>query len=131
MSPAWNFEFRLRDKYIEEDLLTYDEASLSIKTIEAERSKQRMSNDVGEDDQGDSKSRGKLSEHLTCKEMENILHERVEMMKQTDDGSLSDQYRVYQYIVDELEKGTTFLRVMVQASAGTGIHIRGFPDISE
>ena len=49
------------------------------------------------------------------------MNDRVEEMKQTDDGSTSDQYRVYEYIVSELEKGTTkFLRVMTQASARSG-----------
>jgi hypothetical protein len=106
--------------FIAEGLLTIDEADLIIQTIEAERSKQRMSNDVGGEDQPDSKARGRLSERLTQKEMNNLLTERIEMMKKTDDGSVSDQYRVYQYITGELEKGTKFLRIMVQASAGTG-----------
>jgi hypothetical protein len=108
------------DMFIAEGLLTIDEADLIIQTIEAERSKQRMSNDVGGEDQPDSKARGRLSERLTQKEMNNLLTERIEMMKKTDDGSVSDQYRVYQYITGELEKGTKFLRIMVQASAGTG-----------
>ena len=51
--------------------------------------------------------------------METLLQERDELMKSSDGGE-SDQYRVYQYIIGELEKGTRFLRVMVQASAGTG-----------
>ena len=81
-----------------------------------------MSNDVDGNDQTDAtQARGRLSEQLTFKELETVLNERVEQMKQTDDGSLSDQYRVYEYIVSELAKGTTYLRVMVQASAGTGI----------
>jgi hypothetical protein len=107
------------DKFIEEGLLTLNQAELSIQTIEAERSKQRMANDVG-GDQEDVKQRGRLSEQLTPKEMDDLLKERVEMMKKCDDDGISDQFRVYEYIIGELEKGTKFLRVMVQASAGTG-----------
>jgi len=106
------------DKFIGEGLLTIDQAQLSIQTIEQERSKQRMTNEFGEDTE-DQKSRGRLSEKLTIKEMEDLLHERIEMMKECDVG-VSDQYRVFQYITNEIEKGTQFLRVMVQASAGTG-----------
>jgi len=106
------------DKFIEEGLLTVNQAKLSIQTIEAERSKQRMANDVGEDQDTPATS-GRLSEQLTPKEMDELLKERVEMMEKCDDG-VSDQFRVYVYIIGELEKGTKFLRVMVQASAGTG-----------
>ena len=106
------------DKFIDEGLLTIDQAELSIKTIEQERSKQRMTNEFGEDTE-DQKARGRLSEKLTIKEMEVLLEERIEMMNTSDVG-MSDQYRVFEYITQEIEKGTKFLRVMVQASAGTG-----------
>ena len=79
------------DKYIEEGLLKFHEAELSIKTIEAERSKQRMSNDGCDDKQDDSTSRGWLSSQLTTNEMEELLKDRVEKTKQTDDGNLSNQ----------------------------------------
>jgi len=109
------------DKFVEEGLISLAEADLSIQTIEGERNKQRMSNDVfGEDQQDAATARGRLSEQLTAKEMEELLQDRVEKMKQTDDGSISDQYRVYEYIISEFEKGTKFLRVITQASAGTG-----------
>ena len=114
------------DLFIEEDRLTIDEADVIIQTIEGERSKQRRSNDIDDPDQADAaKARGRLFEQLTMKEMEGLLNERVEKMKQTDDGSVSDQYRVYEYIVGELAKGTTYLRVMIQASAWTGT--MGYP----
>ncbi len=103
------------DKYIEEGLLKFHEAELSIKTIEAERSKQRMSNDACEDQQDDARTRGRLSSQLTINEMEELLKDRLEKMKQTEDDSVSDQYRVYKYITDELENSTKFLRIMIQA----------------
>ena len=71
-----------------------------------------MSNDTSGDDQsgqGLPKVGERLSEQVTLKEMQNMLNARVEMMKQNDDGGLSDQYRVYLYIVEELKKGTKFL----------------------
>jgi len=106
------------DKFVEERLLSFDQADLIMQTIEAERSKQRMTNDVGED-QEEVKHRGRISEQLTAKELDDLLQERIEMMK-TSDACISDQYRVFQYITNEIEKGAKFLRVMVQASAGTG-----------
>ena len=41
-----------------------------------------------------AKARVRLSEHLTAKEMDGLLKDRVDKMKQTDDGSVSDQYQV-------------------------------------
>ena len=114
-------EKKKADLFIEANLLSVDDANVIIQTIEGERSKQRMSNDIDDPDQADAaKARGRLSEQLTMEEMEALLNERVEKMKQTHDGSVSDQYRVYEYIVGELAKGTTYLRVMIQVSAGTG-----------
>ena len=94
------------------------EAELIVKTIERERCKQRMANDVF-DDTEETTSRGRLSEQLTPKEMNILLQDRVDMMKLSDNSEESDQYRVYQYIIGQLEKGK-WLRLMVQASAGTG-----------
>ena len=61
---------------------------------------------------GDGNTR--VSLRLTSKD------KRVEMMRSgVAEGRTSDQARVYEYIVDKLESGE-HLRLMVQASAGTG-----------
>ena len=52
--------------------------------------------------------------------MKALLDKRVEMMKQggTEDAE-SDQYRCFRHIIEKLQ-GDQPLRLMVQASAGTG-----------
>ena len=53
--------------------------------------------------------------------MEALLAKRIDQMKDggTDDAP-TDQYRAFSYIVEQLEHGNQPLRLMIQASAGTG-----------
>ena len=91
---------------------------MSVKVIEGERGKERLINEPGEagaDDPTDG--RGKISERLTREEMQEELDKRVEMMRTGNGGDgVTDQYREYQFIIGELEKGNKFVRLMVQAS---------------
>ena len=65
----------------------------------------------------DSAAREKVSGRLTRAEIEEELAKRVAMMREGASAvGETDQYRVYQYIIGELESGN-FLRLMVQASA--------------
>ena len=94
---------------------------MSILTIEQQRGKARLANEKdGKDcDDTECKTEGRLSEKLTRKQLEDLLVERVQSMKDGgEDGGITDQYRVYHHIVSQLEQETTFLRLMVQASAG-------------
>ena len=52
--------------------------------------------------------------------LKDLLNSRIEMMKAGAAGEgITDQYRVYSHIIRCIESGT-YLRLMVQASAGTG-----------
>ena len=103
-------------------LLSLEEAEMSVKVIEGERGKETLINEPGEAGaEAPTDGRGKISERLTREEMQEELDKRVEMMRTGNGGDgVPDQYRVYQFIISELEKGSKFLRLMVQASAGTG-----------
>ena len=50
-----------------------------------------------------------------------LLEKRIEMMKQgpAEDGGVTDQFRVFSHIIEKLQ-GDEPLRLMIQASAGTG-----------
>ena len=94
--------------------------------IESERGDSFYVNDVPADAQEAAGGGGSLSTRLSPEQMQALLVKRVEMMKQgkvRDDGGMdaavTDQFRVYSYIVETLEQGRP-LRLMTQASAGTG-----------
>ena len=58
---------------------------------------------------------------LSRAELEELLAKRIRQMQ---DGGADDaptfQFRVYSYIIEQFERGDRPLRLMVQASAGTG-----------
>jgi hypothetical protein len=88
-----------------------------VLVIEGERGKERLSNDAGGTDES-TDARGRISERMTPAEMEAELDKRVEMMREGGGGDgVTDQFRVYEYIIQELE-AERWLRLMVQASAG-------------
>ena len=64
-------------------------------------------------------STSNLATRLSPEQLGALLEKRIEMMKQSLDGGVTDQYRVYAHIIERLQ-GDQPLRVMVQASAGTG-----------
>ena len=74
-------------------------AEMSVKTIEGERGKERLINDPKDADaDAPADGRGKISERLTCEEMQAELDKRVEMMRVGDGGDgVPDQHRVYQF----------------------------------
>ena len=94
-------------------------ASAVIRTIENERGKHRIVNDGGQERDEDG---GRLSERLLIEDMQAELDKRVAMMKTGAGAGVTDQARVYAFIIEQLEKGE-WLRLMVQASAGTGLHM--------
>ena len=119
----------LREKakaYVEQGLIQQEMAERVVRVIESERGDSFYVNDVPADAQEAAGGGGSLSTRLSPEQMQALLVKRVEMMKQgkvRDDGGMdaavTDQFRVYSYIVETLEQGRP-LRLMTQASAGTG-----------
>ena len=109
--------------YVDLGLIQQDMAERIIRVIEWERGDSFYVNDVQPGDAQEAGGGGSsLSTRLSPEQMRALLERRVEMMKQGGDGldaGVTDQYRVYSYIVSALEQGLP-LRLMVQASAGTG-----------
>ena len=112
-------------EYVEKhgDLVTAGQAKAIMDVIKAERGEIGIANDAAFCNDGDAAAaeRSGLSRRLSREEMEALLAERIEQMKSggTEDHP-TDQYRVFSYLVGELEHGSRPLRLMIQASAGTG-----------
>ena len=108
--------------YVDQGLIRQDMAERVIRVIESERGDSFYVNDVPADAQAAAGGGDSLSTRLSPEQMQALLERRVEMMKQGHVGNgaaVTDQYRVYSEIVARLEQGRP-LRLMVQASAGTG-----------
>jgi len=108
------------DEFIANGDLSVDMAGTIIRTIEQERGQIRLVNEGGGVDADTEEARGRTSDRLTPAEMQTELEKRVNMMREgaASDG-VTDQARVYDYIISCLESGE-YLRLMIQASAGTG-----------
>ena len=85
--------------------------------IEQERACIRSVNEVGSDEDS-VEERTDFSRRLSMAEMEKELEKREALMKAGGEG-VTDQWRVYSHIIDSIRLGEP-LRLMVQASAGTG-----------
>ena len=105
------------EEYVKAGFIDQRTAHRVLKCIEMERGTTTHLNDgPGDGAEGTVEANGKLGPEA----LEALLKSRVEMMKAGAGGSgVTDQYRVYQHIVQSLEAGE-YLRLMVQASAGTG-----------
>ena len=105
------------EEYVKAGFIDHRTARRVLKCIEMERGTDAYLNDgPGDGAEGADGANGKLGPEA----LEALLKTRVEMMKAGAGGSgVTDQYRVYQHIVQSLEAGE-YLRLMVQASAGTG-----------
>ena len=105
------------EEYVKAGFIDQRTAQRVLKCIEMERGTTTHLNDGPGDGAEDTlEANGKLGPVA----LEALLQSRVEMMKAGAGGSgITDQYRVYQHIVQSLEAGE-YLRLMVQASAGTG-----------
>ena len=107
--------------YVESGLINEELAERVVRVIESERGDATYINDVRPGDQPDAAATSStLTTRLSPEQMKALLGQRVEMMKQggTADG-VTDQYRCFRHIIEKLQ-GDQPLRLMVQASAGTG-----------
>ena len=74
-----------------------------------------------EEPQLEDESQGSNSTaRLTAEEMKTLLAKREAMV--AEGGGETDQIRVYKHIIGSIERGE-LLRLMVQASSGTGRHV--------
>ena len=108
--------------YVDQGLIRQEMAERVIRVIESERGDSFYVNDVPADAQAAAGGGDSLSTRLSPEQMQALLEKRVEMMKEGHVGNgaaVTDQYRVFSEIVAGLEQGRP-LRLMVQASAGTG-----------
>ena len=106
-------------EYVEARLIS-KEAALKIKNVlEAERSVYRMLNEANvSDDEGTTVPA--LTHRLSSEQMVAELADReTKMQAGGQAGGVTDQWRVYQHIIGSIRRGE-YLRLMVQASAGTG-----------
>ena len=114
----------LEDKateYVAANLLTAEKARNVMRVIEQERECIRTVNEVGSDEE-QPEQRENVSRRLSMAEMAKEL-ERREGLMQAGQSAVTDQWRVYTHIINSIRTGTP-LRLMVQASAGTGADTR-------
>lgn len=107
------------DEYVNEQLVTQAEADGMLAVIRSERGTSGIANDAadGDDDAVLVGAPRRLSRH----ELQALLEKRVGQMKEGgSDDAPTDQYRVYMYIIERMQLGENPIRLMVQASAGTG-----------
>ena len=110
------------DEYVEQGLITVDKARQVCKSIEEERGHQTIVNEQAASEapaDAEAAAEGNVSSRLSAAALKKELELREKNM-QAGDGGVTDQWRVYQHVVQQLQTGPP-LRLMVQASAGTGI----------
>ena len=110
----------LRDKaqeYVAAGLLPKEKAGNLMRVIEQERECIRSVNEVGSDEEP-PEQREQVSRRLSMAEMEKELLDREALVK-SGGATVTDQWRVYTHIINSIRLGPP-LRLMVQASAGTG-----------
>ena len=106
-------------EYVASDYMSEAEAKGILDVIRAERGQSGVANDGALD--GDGPVNPGLSRRLTPEEIEAKLADNIEKMKAGgEEGVETDQYRVFKFIIEQLEHGEKPLRLMIQASAGTG-----------
>jgi len=105
------------DECVAADLLTSEKAHSIMQVIEQERDRTRTTNEVDSDGE-QAEQREHVSSRLSPAELAAEL-DRREALMQVGSSGITDQWRVYNHIVTSLRTGAP-LRLMVQASAGTG-----------
>ena len=106
-------------EYVASEYMSEAEAKGILDVIRAERGESGVANDGALD--GEGPVNPGLSRRLTREEIEAKLADNIEKMKAGGEpGVETDQYRVFNFIIGQLEHGEKPLRLMIQASAGTG-----------
>ena len=106
-------------EYVASEYISEAEAKYILDVIRAERGESGVANHAALD--GDGPVNPGLSRRLTPEEIEAKLADNIEKMKAGgEEGVETDQYRVFNFIIEQLEHGEKPLRLMIQASAGTG-----------
>ena len=109
-------------EYVTANLLPLGEAKLTMRTIELERDSVRTVNEIDSDEEA-PEQRESLCARLSQAELEAELERREQLMRTGKSaGGVTDQWRVYTGIINGFRLGAP-LRLMVQASAGTGLVI--------
>ena len=105
-------------EFVAAQLIDQSTADRVIRCIKLERGTSAFLNDgVDEVEQNAAAQSGAKLSPVALKD---LLNSRIEMMKAGAAGDgITDQFRVYSHIIRCIESGT-YLRLMVQASAGTG-----------
>jgi hypothetical protein len=92
--------------------MSMTDADAMVRAIEQERGVHRVSNVVaGADENAGAKSR--ISHKLSPKELADLLADRENKLQNSSDGGITDQWRVYQHIIDCLINNK-LLRLMVK-----------------
>ena len=94
---------RKADDYVEEGLLSSEEARNMMSVIEQERNSVRTINEISDDEA--PTQRETMSTRLSQAEMVAELQRREELLK-TGSSGVTDQWRVYTHIVNSLRLGS-------------------------
>ena len=101
-------------------------AQVMVKTIEGERGGEHIFNERHGVTEGEGGAAGvgddrPIATKLNARQLAELLQQRELQMRQgSPDGQPTDQWRVYSEIIQDLASTERRLRMMVQASAGTG-----------
>ena len=109
-------------EYIDAGLIPDRMAQVMVRTIEAERGGESLANEhLGSDAEGEGDATGdRPLAKLNARQLAELLAKREQQMREGGpEGEMTDQWRVYNEIVHALPTERR-LRMMVQASAGTG-----------
>ena len=115
------------DEYVNEGLLTEESAATIMRVIESERGMSRTINDgVVSDEETGPAAPAHTSLKMTKEELQVELDRRTALLQEgAVEGLDTDQWRVFCYIKNVLTSGNRYLRLLVQASAGTGKSLSG------
>jgi hypothetical protein len=106
-------------EYVASGYMEERESKGILNTIRAERGESGVVNDGALE--GDGPVNTGLFRRLTPEEIKAKLADNIKKMKAGGEDCVeTDQYRVFKFIVEQLEHGEKPLRLMIQASAGTG-----------
>ena len=105
-------------RYVSNGLLHSDKMKAIMDTIREMRGHNLYMNEVDSDAEGAKPERERASRRLSPAELVTELARRESLMQGGATG-VTDQWRVYTHIIESITTGTP-LRLLVQASAGTG-----------